>query len=798
MTLYARLRLRLFQRRHLLAYLQDPRPAPDDSAVNQARVLDMGAALLAFDFDYGNLLRWLGGAYTDAHRDWTQVFDDLSAAQDISPPVGYPPVDYERCFRVCTEGVPLQGHYVSDYPSLQLRNQAPLSPDLVNEMAVIDEKLRKEEQLSYHNILPRFLWRFIPGLFLSIFRVAYRWRDPKPRLCVDPSTTLSRKDRGNANAQIPDPGVSPDENPAVYYGTALMRYLQWVWDLRISYPREDILQMTDDISAAFHRVLYHPDMAVVFSSVWRHYLVIPVGTIFGARNGPSFYMEKGEMRSHVAANHPHPELLPDTELASEIVLPPEPTPDERAGFEQAVADSKFRGILRAHTDNPERRQPAFVDDSGNAHIRQHIRRCMNCSVASAYILFGFPNEDPTRPPCINPDKWTRHISHVMAFLGFEVDSRRMRLIWPAAKREKLSIFLDQLLHNQTGNKGPKSTPHEVSQVLGLVRHSAPATVLGTYRSLSLQFQLNDTLRNVPAKTQLRRWYSRRMISLAADTLRDLRKLRESITQDRFDPRWSRRIGLVIKRDPTIFLYTDASTVGLGGWSNSSSVAHMWRITVMQLFESLRRPAPTGQDNPQYWEPEIDPNKCHINILEFLAIIIDIWITVRLLFHGLDDPAVAAPRFPPGGHILMSRADNTSALSWLLYATRTRRPLVRRLAALLIAFLSHPLPAEFLAVQGTHIKGELNTGADVLSRFKPHPSWESVMEAHPPLQSLPVFPLPRKLLSLLAGVLTTTLTGDWCDEATTELWTLELPAFVTGSSRTANLHQTTSAPSDNRR
>jgi hypothetical protein len=59
-------------------------------------------------------------------------------------------------------------------------------------------------------------------------------------------------------------------------------YLQWIYNLRITYPKDDILQMTDDISAAFHRVLYHPDMGPAFAAVWKDWLVIPVSSVFGA------------------------------------------------------------------------------------------------------------------------------------------------------------------------------------------------------------------------------------------------------------------------------------------------------------------------------------------------------------------------------------------------------------------------------------------------------------------------------------------------------------------------------------
>ena len=71
--------------------------------------------------------------------------------------------------------------------------------------------------------------------------------------------------------------------------------------------------------------------------------------------------------------------------------------------------------------------------------------------------------------------------------------------------------------------------------------------------------------------------------------------------------------------------------------------------------------------------------------------------------------------------LLALADNTSALSWLRYASRTRRPHVRRLARFFLSMLAHPFPALTLRVQGKHLPGLENVGADFLSRFEKAPS-----------------------------------------------------------------------------
>jgi hypothetical protein len=162
-------------------------------------------------------------------------------------------------------------------------------------------KLAEEEVQSFHVALPRFLWRFLPGIHIA--PMVQAWQKGKGCLCVDPSSKISYTDDGAANDSIPSPGLDgrEDECPSIYYSTALHRHLTQIWNLCIMYPDEDILQYCDDIQAAFHRVLYHPDAMIVFASVLQEFLIIPVSSIFEAHNSPSFFTLLSEGQSHVAS-----------------------------------------------------------------------------------------------------------------------------------------------------------------------------------------------------------------------------------------------------------------------------------------------------------------------------------------------------------------------------------------------------------------------------------------------------------------------------------------------------------------
>jgi hypothetical protein len=143
----------------------------------------------------------------------------------------------------------------------------------------------EEEALTYHILLPRFLWHFIPGLHLSMMT----WHVHKGKGCliVDPSSTIDDYlDDGAQNSQIYDPCLDhSDIIPPVYYATTFQRHLMYIWNLHISHPNEDILQYGDDVTAAFQHTLHHPGIAVVFAQCFMEYLIIPVGGIFGSHFG---------------------------------------------------------------------------------------------------------------------------------------------------------------------------------------------------------------------------------------------------------------------------------------------------------------------------------------------------------------------------------------------------------------------------------------------------------------------------------------------------------------------------------
>jgi hypothetical protein len=115
----------------LLVRLRTPRPASDSSSGFGLLVHFQGlclpngrcSALLRFNFNYGDFIRWLGGEYTGAHRDWDATFDIVDSVRLASIPPGYPDVDFDRAVRIATEGVPLAGRFECQFESVVCKRE---------------------------------------------------------------------------------------------------------------------------------------------------------------------------------------------------------------------------------------------------------------------------------------------------------------------------------------------------------------------------------------------------------------------------------------------------------------------------------------------------------------------------------------------------------------------------------------------------------------------------------------------------------------------------------------------------
>ncbi len=450
------------------------------------------------------------------------------------------------------------------------------------------------------------------GLLLNPLQ--WEWDKGKGRICVDGTHGPDGSDTpGSCNTHIPKPSVeNPDECPPVYYSTALMRFLVAVWRLRITYPSMDILLHADDLKSAFRRILYSPEMAVLFAYVFGQFLIIPVGQVFGSRSAPSFFSLASDIRADLATTGTLVEHYPLEALAAKIELP---TPPKKEDLVPAIADAIHQPYSPA--EQATYINATFVDDNGICAIQDRIVSALHQSLVSAFILFGWPSQD-RRSSCIAPDKWDPMATFIVLFLGYKIDSRRMMITWPLYKRQALYEDI------QTALRDPTCVPPKVAaSIMGKVRAAGNIAPWGPYISFSLADAIKQACRR--AFGPIRTFWSRGKIRFNNNVIQDLKLLAESLQLPEFNPVWSCYIGLIVPRVATHEFLSDASYEGVGGWSLGMKV--QWRLTREDLLElgfNLKLVnALTG-------EPDPDAEGLHINPLEFLAAIINLWLFLCLI------------------------------------------------------------------------------------------------------------------------------------------------------------------------
>jgi hypothetical protein len=449
----------------------------------------------------------------------------------------------------------------------------------------------------------------------------------------------------------------------VFYGTALKRHLTAIWNMRITYPSEELLQHTDDIDAAFRRILYHPVLAPVFSYVFQEFSIVPVGNIFGSRSAPSWFTIVAELRAHMANVLDYSYKLSDP-LVVDLQFPPESRGSVDAHQPvRAIADDLHSGVvsLLPSPSTLAHHHAMFVDDNVLVALRRCAPQAVAAALGSAYDCFGSPELNARRGSVISQTKFDpRLLVCVLFVLGLLIDTHSMTVTWPEEKRAAARALLDEWLSNRTSR-----SPRDAAQLLGIIRHGAFLSVAGNFLSIRLQWVLSHhaSFADLPSKgrSRTRRWWSSYKIHIPDSVYNDLRLLRRSLAEPEAVSIWSRPIGLLIDRSPTCVVYSDASYGGIGGWSGS--LQFLWRITRSELIQCgfAMREIDASGEALRCEAGEASGSALHINLLEFVAIIINLWLVLRW---------IRSVEAPPGGHIVAVLADNTSALSWLRHFSRS--------------------------------------------------------------------------------------------------------------------------------
>ena len=142
-------------------------------------------------------------------------------------------------------------------------------------------------------VLRSWISRFIPNLHCNAMSLVTK-PGKDDRLTIDPSNRVS------ATATPINSMTDIKNEPPITFSTAFVYFLIRLYNLRVTYRLQELLQMSDDASGAFKTTKLHPDVATAFAYAYDSHLCIPSASIFGSNTSPPNFEPIARARTALA------------------------------------------------------------------------------------------------------------------------------------------------------------------------------------------------------------------------------------------------------------------------------------------------------------------------------------------------------------------------------------------------------------------------------------------------------------------------------------------------------------------
>ena len=468
------------------------KPNPDETEISGERVAHMCILALRANLIPGNIIRALGPSVAGYDR-MLQHYRMYSLLQAVLTNM-----HYNHFLRTLHVGAP-------NRINAECRVEERLaSSSYGNHKAAhtnghdVEKCLQKDIRNRHSIALPGWTAMFMPHVKTNPLSVIIKM-GKKPRVIydlshrplyvtIDPMTNLPTRLRAPSANDYFD----VDREYHIGYINTFRDFLEWIFNLRISYPREPIYLTLDDITAAFKHVPNHPDTvgATACLSPASNLLILNAALVFGANISPPEFAIYADAKSAIAdflvtpTGQQYLQQTPDFIKALTRV----PYSNKTARFVAAEADSRHQGVLHPDKDGtPHRRfkpNATFVDDTPHAEIGKHIELMLRASVQALFMLLP---ESVYRPETLSRDKLLNY-SESHTILGLTINTRAMRVELPADKLKKIKDILDRRFKHE------HFQPFHAAELLGLIRHASSCLWWLPIYTASLQTALTEAIR----------------------------------------------------------------------------------------------------------------------------------------------------------------------------------------------------------------------------------------------------------------------------------------------------------------
>jgi hypothetical protein len=556
------------------------------------------------------------------------------------------------------------------------------------------------------------------------------------------------------------------DEPDIIFGTAWLRYLISLYNLRIAFPFLEIYLMDDDVGSAFRQLKYHPNVISAKGILMPQFLFIATGLTFGDTSSPPSFEPLAQARMALSTDYSKgTRPIPDyPEYLDRVKFNPPPPPGFQ--FVQAQADKYNPGVtLPSDGSFPTVAYNMHVDDNLYAAAgEQHMRWAMRCSIAGLQTIFG-PNEPDLRPCQPDLEKFLAHpVSFECRQLGYITNTRTMSVTIPDDKRQEMLTTLRAKWASTSRRFSFRL--RDASEVLGLFIYLCRVCPWGIFLCQNLYHAMNhalhrnatrilnnpamqtaiarcDQYRRHPTDSSKYRFFSRKVARAIYDSKEstyltpDIRAEADFLVTVLSNPdkyRWESPIAHLIPREHDYESHQDACPKGAGGFS---AVLDYWWTVAWPHLIYLRTLLPTG-----------DQHYISNNLLEFAALIFGLAGAI-LAWESL--PADSRPPHP----MVLLWTDNMTARAWVRKISGIKSPQGRSLARI----LAHLLMFSDLGIEAQHIEGIENIVADFLSRMSitHNPStfsYQHVQTQFPWLRLSRRYVPSNELLALVCSALST--------------------------------------------
>lgn len=674
-----------------------------ETEINQDRLNSTMAALIYFGFSVPKLIYWLEGPHLAIHRNVPDIIQKLRPSVD--------PEVLQELKRIFTFGSPAKCSGTSSYENflgfLRYGNHASAANNEQELLKVFQKDVRR----GFAVALDERSIPFIQDLHvtpLGIVDLDNPWKPSRP--------VFDSSFHPHPWSMAINDWCNKSNEPQVQFPGSFERLLTWIWNLRITYPRQRILVGDNDITGAFRLIKYNPYVVSMHGYVVSNYLGLATGQTFGDNVSPGNFEIPAIARQQHAAylwkHQPQYALQKAHSLVGTMQHLPEATPSESSTMAQANPDSRNPGALAPDGTRLPPPFPHQVDDCMFADTVDHIVLTSSASIAALLDIFG--EKHPCQEHVLSMEKLRLEYTETREVVGQFVNTHTMTVSMTERRRGKILSFLQ----SEGWLQPKKATIQEIASLYGLLDNASHYFQWGRAQLLTLRSLLRDCIIHAYRAAQashrihqriedinrvLPRELKERLNSLSCRVIAEfVWRHRRRVTIDRSCRAgiriihdylhkglpWTKPFGHIVRRDPAICIHTDASTEGIATYIPSARV-----FCILPLSEGLWKRISRSTKNP---------DAIHINILEFIGIILGFIIAQDLISQSPD-------LYPPTP-IAHVECDNTSAIAW---SKRMSSSSIRgqNLLRLFAEFTLHSP----VGLSATHIPGVDNHMADFLSR-----------------------------------------------------------------------------------